>query len=302
MKSVYCGVIAPMITPLTADGRVDERGVRRIVRGLVDKRCAPFVCSTTGEAACLSDPEKAELVRIAVDETGGEQIVYAGIADNCLTQSLEKAERYRALGAGAAVAHLPCYYPIDDIQMETYFETLADGCPLPLLLYNIPVTTGLSVSIELLDKLSRHENIVGVKDSERGEERLQKCLELWREREDFTFHLGWAAMSSFGLLNGLDGIVPSSANMVPGLYRDLYDAAKRNDAEEAGRLQAVTDEISAYYQKDLSLSRSIPKFKAMLAACGLCEAFAAPPMRTLSSEEQARIASEVNDRFARYVA
>ena len=289
-----------MITPLTADYRLDEDGARRIVRGLVNDRCAPFVCSTTGEAASLSDRDKAELVRVAVDEAGGQQLIYAGIADNCLAGSLNKAEEYCALGADVAVAHLPYYYPIDEAEMEAYFEALADACPLPLILYNIPVTTGLSVPVALLDKLSRHGNIVGVKDSERGDDRLRECLALWRGREDFSFHLGWAAMSAFGLLNGLDGIVPSSANMVPGLYRALYDAARRGDDAEANRLQAITDDISAYYQKDLSLSRSIPKFKAMLEACGICGPFAAPPMLTLSERERELVAEEVRARFAQY--
>lgn len=301
IKQKYCGVVVPMITPLSEKGAVDEPGVRRIAENLVANRCSPFVSGTTGEASSLSDKQKADLVKYTVDSAAGRQLVYAGIADNCFEAGLEKAGLYRDLGVAAVVSHLPCYYPIDTAQMKAYFVALADACPLPVILYNIPVTTNISVPLDLIDELSHHGNIVGVKDSQRGDERLRESLDLWRDREDFTFHLGWAAMSSTGLQNGLDGIVPSSANLVPGLYRDIYDAAKRGDVAEADRLQAITDDISAYYQEGLSLSRSVPILKAMMAAFGICEPYVAPPMLTLSARELESVGEEVRERFSRFV-
>jgi dihydrodipicolinate synthase/N-acetylneuraminate lyase len=300
-KTKYCGVIVPMITPLNENGSIDEAGVCNIVDSLVANKCSPFVAGTTGESSSITDSRKADLVKLAVESTNGKELVYAGIADNCLEASLDKARWYNDLGADVVVAHLPCYYPIDEAQMKTYFTALADTCPLPVMLYNIPVTTNLSVPLALIDELSHHENIVGVKDSERGDDRLRESLDLWAGREDFTCHLGWAAMSSFGLQNGLDGIVPSSANLVPGLYRGIYDAAKGGDFAEADRLQAITDEISAYYQQDQTLSRSIPIFKAMMAAFEICEPYAASPMITLSEAELAAVKADVLERFGEFV-
>ncbi len=301
IKTTYCGVIVPMVTPLDASGAVDPAGVEKIIAGLVKNRCAPFVAGTTGESASLSDAEKERLVGLAVSTTNGRQIVYAGIADNCFEASVEKAHRYKELGADAVVAHLPCYYPIDEGQMAAYFGALADASPLPLLLYNIPVTTKLSVPVTLLDELSQHENVVGAKDSERSEERLRDCLDRWRDREDFTFHLGWAAKSAFGLLDGLDGIVPSSANLVPHLYRGIYDAAKSGDAAEANRLQAITDIISAYYQEGFPLSQSIPRFKTMLEAFDICQPHVALPMITLCDDERATVIQDAQSQFSQYL-
>lgn len=300
-KATYCGVIVPMITPLDERGAIDEAGVIRIVDNLIENRCSPFVSGTTGESSSISDSRKADLVKVAVEASNGKELVYAGIADNCFEASLNKARWYRDLGADVAVTHLPCYYPIDEAQMKAYFSALADASPLPVMLYNIPVTTNMSVPLSLIDELSRHENIVGLKDSERGDDRLRESLTLWSGREDFTFHLGWAAMSSFGLQNGLDGIVPSSANLVPGLYRGIYDAAKSGDFAEADRLQAITDEISAYYQKDQSLSRSVPIFKAMMAAFEICGPYVASPMITLSGRELAAVREDVLERFSEFV-
>jgi len=302
IKSKYCGVIVPMITPLKDNGAIDETGVGKIVASLVSNQCSPFVAGTTGESSSISDARKADLVKFAVEANNGKELMYAGIADNCLDGSLTKARWYKDLGADAVVAHLPCYYPIDEEQMKRYFSTLADACPLPVMLYNIPVTTNLSVPLSLLDELSYHENIVGVKDSERGDDRLRDSLDLWADRNDFTFHLGWAAKSSIGLQNGLDGIVPSSANLVPGLYRGIYDAAKNGDFAEADRLQAITDEVSAYYQQDKSLSRSVPIFKAMMAAFDICGPTVASPMITLPEAELAAVRKDVLARFSEYVS
>lgn len=301
IKQTYSGVVVPMITPLDKNGAVDEVAVRHIVENLVSEKCMPFVAGTTGESASLSIAQRSELVRITVEQVAGRERVFAGIADNCFETSLKQAGMFRSLGVDAVVSHLPCYYPIDDEQMRAYFLKLADASPLPVVLYNIPITTNLSVPVPILDELSHHENVIGAKDSERGEERLAESLRLWSDRPDFTFHLGWAAMSSFGFQNGLDGSVPSSGNLVPHLYRGIYDAAKRGDAAEADRLQAITNEISDFYQAGYPLSRSIPLFKAMLEAFGVCERYAASPMLTLSSDECAKVRDEVVERFGQYV-
>lgn len=300
-KQTYRGVIVPMISPLDESGNIDERSVRKIVENLVRNRCSPFVAGTTGESASLTDSQKDQLVRITVDAAAGQELVYAGIADNCYEASLDQAQRFRDAGANVLVSHLPCYYPIDDEQMRAYFSRLADDSPLPVILYNIPVTTNLSIPHSVIDDLSHHENIVGLKDSERGDDRLAESLRLWRDREDFTFHLGWAAKSSYGLQNGLDGIVPSSGNLTPALYRKIYDAAKSGDNAEADRIQTITDEISAYYQEGYALSRSIPLFKAMMNAFDVCQPFAASPMLTLSAEEIAAVKDEVVSRFAQHI-
>jgi 4-hydroxy-tetrahydrodipicolinate synthase len=293
----YRGIIVPMITPLNEDFTLDTAGTKRIIEHVVSNGCMPFVAGTTGESASLSKNTKEDLVRATVEQTDGRQPVFAGISGNCFESSLEAAVRYQELGADVAVAHLPCYYPIGERQMRKYFVTLADQSPLPLVLYNIPVTTGLSVPVELLDELSHHRNIVAVKDSERGEDRLAKSLSLWSGRDDFAFHLGWAAMSAHGFRNGLDGSVPSSGNLVPELYRRIFDAAAEGDHEEAERLQEITNAISDYYQAGYPLSESIPIFKAMLEGVGLCKRFTAPPMLSLDSRETAKVVAESKERF-----
>ena len=103
------------------------------------------------------------------------------------------------------------------------------------------------------------------------------------------------------MLNGLDGIVPSTANLVPNLYRGIYDAVKRGDAAEANRLQAITDTISEYYQEGYLLSHSIPRFKTMLEAFEICGPHVAPPMITLCDDERATVIQDAQSQFSQYL-
>lgn len=299
-KEKYHGVIVPMLTPFTKDLNIDRIGVEKIVNGFIENRCNAFVLGTTGESSSISNHKKRELVKYTVEAVNGKNLVYAGISGNCFEESLENANHFADLGVNVLVSHLPSYYPMEKDHMAHYFEKLADASPLPLMIYNIPITTHLSIPISLVDKLSFHDNIVGFKDSERGDERLKGSLELWKNRKDFTFHLGWAAMSSYALQNGLDGIVPSSANLVPRLYRAIYDAAKSGNSEEADRLQEITNIISAYYQQGNILSDAFPIFKGMMKAFGLCEHYVAPPMLTVSENILVEIENEVIEKFGSY--
>lgn len=299
-KEKYCGVIVPMITPLKKNLNIDHEAVEKIVNRFNENRCNTFVLGTTGESSSISKEKKINLVESTIRAVNDENIVYVGISGNCFEETIDSAKKYSDLGADVLVAHLPYYFPLDEKHILTYFEKLANSVPLPLMVYNIPVTTNLSIPLNLIEKLSYHENIIGVKDSQRGEDRLNESIKLWKNRTDFTFHLGWAAMSSYGLQNGIDGIVPSSANLVPNLYRNLYDASKSGDVKIAEEIQDVTNMISAYYQEGQLLSRAFPILKVMMNAFGLCDPYVALPLETLNSDEIVTIKNEVLDKLYKY--
>lgn len=296
-KKIFKGVIVPMITPLNADLSVDTGSIEKIVDRFVDSGVAPFVLGTTGEAVSLSHNQKEAVVKTTVSVLGSGLPVYAGIAGNCLSESIENAKRYADLGASVVVAHLPFYYPLSESQMMRYFESLADGSPCPLIIYNMPITVKQSIPVASIDQLSHHPNILGVKDSERGADRLDQSLGLWTERRDFAYYLGWAAMSSYAVLNGADGLVPSTANLTPKLYKDLFAKAVGGDKPGAEQLQALTNWISEIYQKDRNLSQSLPALKAMMAIFGLCKPHMMPPLYELEAVEMAKIEEKIKKEF-----
>lgn len=99
----------------------------------------------------------------------------------------------------------------------------------------------MSIPLDVVEKLSHRPNIVGVKDSEGKPERLEQAVGMFRDRTDFSHLTGNSSLSAKALLMGSDGIVPSGGNYIPQMYRVLYDAGIKGDAETANRLQQETN-------------------------------------------------------------
>jgi len=285
----YNGVVIPMITPFTDVGEIDIPAAKRVVEHIVSGGASPFVLGTTGEAASVYQHDRGELVDATVKQTAGRTLTYAGIADNCVKTSIEAAKKYFDLGIDCVVANLPSYYPLRDYHMLKFYETLAENVPGPLMIYNITITTHMSIPLDVVEKLSRHPNIVGLKDSEKDEPRLEQAVQRWKDRADFSHFIGSAVFCAKGLLLGSDGIVPSTGNFVPKTYVDLYQAAVNGDAEKANRLQEFTNELGRIYQKDRVLSESLGALKVIMNELGLCGPAVLPPFIAPNDEEQADI-------------
>ena len=289
MKTInkkYTGVIVPMVTPFTEALAIDLNAVEKILDTFLKANVSPFVNGTTGESASISEAQKAVLVKATVEKVQHKTLVYAGISGNCLQESIDNAKKYADMGADVVVAHIPFYFPMSPDQMLRYFAQLADKVPCPLILYNMPITTKQSIPLNVIDQLSRHPNIAGTKDSEKGIERLDESLKLWSDRTDFVHLTGCALQSAYALQHGSDGLVPSTGNLTPKLYRDLYESAIAGDFKKAFELQDKTNLISEIYQKDRNLSQSLHALKVMMSAYGLCRPFVMPPMYDLDIPSQ----------------
>lgn len=288
----YQGVVVPMVTPFEENGEIDEPAAERIAEHLVEGGTAPFVLGTTGELASIPLEQREVLVKTVARQVNGRTNVYAGISGCVLSESYEEAQKYYDSGADVFVAHAPYYYPLTADLMRKYFETLAENIPGPLVLYNIPITTNISLPLDIIDALSQHPNIIGLKDSERNEDRLRKSVQLWANRQDFALFCGWGAQMSNALAAGFDGIVPSTANIVPTKYKSLYDAVMNKDMNTAVQLQKETDTISKIYQNNRILSQSLPALKVIMNYLKLCKTEVLPPLQVLDDSEAQAI---IND-------
>lgn len=286
----YHGVVVPMVTPVTAPGALDVKAVERIIALFVESGVSPLLMGTTGEGNSVSSADGLLMVKTAVKAAQGKIVVYAGLTGTCVSEQLVAAEAYTAAGADVIVATLPSYYALTDDQMYDYYKYLADNIKGPLMLYNIKSTTHMSIPVDVIKRLSTHPNIVGLKDSERDLERMDACIAISREREDFAYFCGWAAQSAHCLELGGDGIVPSTGNFVPAMFKRLYDAAVAGDMETANRLQDETNAIAKIYQEGRTLGQSLTALKVMMQTDGLCDPYMLPPLTRLPEEEEASIA------------
>jgi dihydrodipicolinate synthase/N-acetylneuraminate lyase len=274
----YTGVIVPAVTPLTAKLQLDETAVEKIFASFYQYNISPFILGTTGESASLSLQLKKDFVLAAEKNKKMGSLLYAGIGSNVLAESIEFAAYCCLHAVDVLVATLPSYYGLTEKQMLNYFEMLADSISLPLFIYNIPATTHMSIPLSVIDKLSKHKNIVGVKDSERSEERMKESLKLWKDRDDFQYILGWAAKSADALLLGADGLVPSTGNLYPEIYADMLHAFEQGDKEKLFAMQKLSDDYGALYQSNRTLGESLLELKTLMNKKGFCEAVVMPPL------------------------
>lgn len=289
----YDGVIVPMVTPINKDFTIDNTSVEIIMGNFNRENVHPFILGTTGESVSVSHSEKLKLVKAVLAKKGNSMKIFAGISGNCLRDSVNEAIKYAEMGVDAVVAHLPFYYPLSEDQILRYYGQLADEIPCNLILYNNPITVKQSVPVDIAEKLSYHPNIAGIKDSERGLERLNQSVKLWKYRPDFVFLVGWSARSAYSLLNGSDGIVPSTGNLMPKIYKDLYDSALKGESKIATEFQEKVDYISDIYMKDKNLSQSIPSLKFLMSLYGLCQPYVLPPLYQCGDEDKNRLAKMI---------
>ena len=283
------GIIVPVITPLTKDYKLDDLAVEKLFTRFYLHAISPFILGTTGESASLSMAIKNEYLLSAAKYKKPGSILYAGISSNVLTESIEFSKRCADNGVDIVAVTLPGYYTLNESQMKKYFEYLADSISLPMVIYNIPATTHMSIPLQVIDELSFHPNIIATKDSERSDERLQQSLALWKDRSDFAHFLGWAAKSAVALIGGSDGLVPSTGNLVPEIYSAMLLAVKVGDISRAYEMQRLSDLYGNLYQGGKTLGESLWALKVLMNQSNLCESIVMPPLQPLSEAEKEKL-------------
>lgn len=285
----YHGVVVPMVTPVTKELNIDTAAVERIVTNFTRFNVSPLIMGTTGEGNSVSVKQGVEMISAASKVAKGKVTVYAGLAGNCISEQKEAAKLFVDAGADVIAATLPCYYALTAEQMYLYYKEMADYLPVPLMLYNITITTHMSIPISVIERLSHHPNIVGLKDSENNVPRLEEALRTIGGREDFAYFCGCAANSAVALKNGADGIVPSVGNYLPKIYQDLYEAGIAGDEKRANELQGKTIEIGKVNTEGLTLGQSLAGLKVLMKMHGLCETYMLPPLTELDADAVAAI-------------
>ena len=296
----YHGVVVPMVTPITKNNEIDIDAVKRIINIFAQYNVSALIMGTTGEGNSVSVESGVKMIKAASEAAAGRITIYAGLAGNCISEQYDAAEKFIEAGADVIAATLPCYYSLTPKQMYEYYKNLADTLTAPLMLYNITITTHMSIPLDVIEKLSHHPNIVGLKDSENNIQRMEEALTLFSDREDFAYFCGCAANSAKALSLGADGIVPSVGNYLPKIYNDLFEAGISGNTEIADDLQAKTIEIGKINTDNLTLGESLAGLKVIMKMYGLCETYMLPPLTELEEETVINIQNKVRDIINKY--
>lgn len=287
----FSGVIPPVVTPLLSHDQLDVEAVDRIAEHLMDGGVSGlFVLGTTGEGPSVNYQIRYEMVERTCDAAQERVPVLVGVTDSCLSESLALAEHAAGCGASAIVAAAPFYFEVGQPALETWFRKLADESPLPVMLYNMPGCVGVTLSLGIVDVLSHHPNVAGIKDSGGDMTYFSTLCERYKDRSDFDIFMGPEERLAEAVALGAKGGVCGGANLLPIVYTRLYSAAVRGDSAEIQYWnETIADLFASVYRNEHGQMKLIPGLKLAMQECGLCRAVTAPPLEAVTPEHAQRI-------------
>ena len=285
----------PLVTPFTVQGALDEAALDRLVDAqLAGGVAGIFVLGTTGEGAHVPREFRRRLVERTVARVKKSALVYAGLGD-IRSSDMSEANEFFQAGADVVVAHPPISEKLPADALLAWFQALLDQVKGPLMLYNMPVTTGVSIPLDAVEKLLGHPNLAGVKDSENNPQRHEEMLKRFGGKKDFSVFIGVGVLMEKGLKLGADGIVPSVGNLIPDVCHQLCVAAEKADWSAADICFARMNAVASLYQKGRNLNESLAALKAAMHCRGLCAPQVLPPLRRVSETELEKIRQQMTE-------
>ena len=246
------GVIPPMITPFMENGDVDyDSHVRNMERWNKDKLVGYLVLGSNSEAAYLSEDEKVKMVELTVKHAKQDRIVLAGTGMESTRETIKLTNKAAELGAHGALILTPFYYlgKMTDEALINYFTQVADQTDIPVLIYNVPKFTHINVSVHVVRELSRHPNIIGMKDSTGNVPQLVSFLPVIEE--GFNLMVGTVSSWYPALTLGIKAGIFALANIAPNECAEVQEAFVKEDLEAAcntyKRIFPVNTAVTATY-------------------------------------------------------
>jgi 4-hydroxy-2-oxoglutarate aldolase len=282
------GVLPPIPTPFDETGNLDlDRLTENILKLNGSGLAGYVVMGSNGEAVHLSGEERnvvIETARRAADQ-GPARIVVAGVNELSTWAAIEATKKAGDRGADAALVVTPYFYKnaMSQDVLANHFRAVADGSPIPVIIYNVPANTGVIIDPETIASLSRHENIIGVKDSAGNMAAISASAAA--TSDDFAVLCGNAGIFYPALLMGASGAVLAVACIAPAACVEIYDAARRRDHGRARELQRKIGPVSQIITAGLG----VPGLKAALRLAGYQGGYPRAPLLPLGEAETLKI-------------
>ncbi len=289
------GVIPPMITPLTERDTIDEAGTERLLNHVIAGGVAGvFILGSTGEAPSLSYRLRRDFIHLASGIVDSRVPLLVGITDTSFMESVELAHVAKDAEAAAVVLSTPYYFPTGQTELTQYVQHIIKELPLPLMLYNIPSLTKVSFEIDTLRHLSKHAQIVGVKDSGGDMGYFRELLTLKELRPDWTILVGPEHLLAAAVQAGGDGGVNGGANIFPELFTSMFTAARDGDTNRIAALQEQINKLQPIYDVGKYASRFIKATKCAASLKGLCSDHMAEPFNHFYESERRMVAAIID--------
>lgn len=225
------GTGVALITPFSEDGAIDFKGLQNVINHVIDGGVDYLVvCGTTGESATLSKSEKKQVLKAALEYNAGRIPVVYGIGGNNTAGVLEEIKETDFTGIDAILSVSPYYNKPTQAGIIAHYTAIADACPVPVILYNVPGRTMSNVAFQTTVHLSQHPNIIGMKEAS-GD--LSQCMRIAaRMPKDFLLISGDDILTPSMRVIGGQGVISVLANAYPAIFKTICHG-NLEDAKEA---------------------------------------------------------------------
>jgi 4-hydroxy-tetrahydrodipicolinate synthase len=256
-----------LITPMRADGSVDEKAFKELVEWQIAEGTEALVpVGTTGESPTLSHAEHKRVVEMCIEAAAGRVPVIAGAGSNSTAEAIDFAQHAEKAGAEAILVVTPYYNKPTQAGLYAHYKAINDAVDLPIILYNIPGRSVVDMSVETMAALARLPNIVGVKDATC--DLVRPLLTSQACGQDFCQLSGEDGTWLSFLAHGGDGCISVTANVAPALCAQMQEAWQRGEPDEALKIHRRLMPL----HKGLFIEASPGPVKYALAKLGRCSA------------------------------
>jgi 4-hydroxy-tetrahydrodipicolinate synthase len=284
------GILPALVTPLNTDESVDRGAMRRLVRHVLDGGVhGVVVLGSAGEFAALADREKEAAIKTVVSEVAGQVPVIAGTGEPGTQRAVEMTKAAARLGADAAMVVPPYYYGQRPDAVLRHYRTLIDQVELPIVLYNIPGCTKVTLGLEGVSELAPDPAVIGLKDSSGNFGYFSSVLD--QQSEGFGVVTGSERLLFASLVVGGDGSICPICNIAPTWLVGLWDAARAGRLDEARELQQRIVALGGIYRPG-GFHQGL---KAALACLGVCGPTVTAPMVALDEGPMAEVERVLGD-------
>lgn len=229
-----------LVTPFH-NGKVDEEALKGLLDFHLEEGTDGIVpCGTTGESATLSHEEHRATLSFVVEYINHRIPVICGCGSNNTTEALSLVQHAKKIRAEGVLVVTPYYNKPTQEGLFRHYEYLASRVDIPMVLYNVPGRTGVSIAPETVARLSTIDNIVAIKEASGSMDQADQIAQLC----DLTILSGEDSLTYPLIACGARGVISVTANIVPRLVKEMVTASLRGDMEEASRLHKILYPLS----------------------------------------------------------
>ena len=234
MSFIPKGIVLPVVTPTDEYGRFSEARFRSLLRFWIENGIhGVFPFGTTGEFYAFDNEVLRRMIEVSLDEGQGKLTVYAGANHITPGGVLKLARLAEDAGAAALSVLTPMFVSQTQDELFSYYKTIAEGTPLPIIIYDNTAKTNVHAAPETVARLAEIPNIVALKDSTGDMTNTEECIRLTRHMKDFHVLMGRDTTIFAGLHYGCTGAITSCGNIAPRVAVDIYERFMQGDMQGA---------------------------------------------------------------------